>query len=194
MCSLESELERKPEFRLLLGKALCKQSIEIQTVAITSDNTREVVYRVLTEHDSSHLWVWLSSFERLKARLTGLSFAAKAKSIEPPEFTREPGCRYWNYELVDPEDGQSFSAKWEQREVWDCAIGMKALTLYGSAATRQFAETHARSLRLDESPQWQNLDYRSALNRSRLGQPREFGPDEIVHFQRLDDGWKIKGR
>ena len=193
MCGLEIDLERKPEFRLLLGKALCQQTVEIQTVAITSDNTREVVFKVTSEYDPSSLQVWLSSFERLKARLLGLPFAAKAKTVEPPEFTRGPGCRYWNYALVDPEDGQSYEPEWEQREVWDCAIGMRTMTLYGHAATRQFAETHARSLRLDKSPKWQGLENRSKEMRTRLDQRREVGQSEVAHFQRFDDGWRITG-
>jgi hypothetical protein len=190
-CTLEPELAQKPEFRSLQGKSICQQTVDIQAVAITSEDTREVVFRVISEYDPAIIELWLTSFDRLRKRLHSIPFTATMDSEEPPQNIRQPGCHYWSYSLVDPEDGQTFQPESEYKDIWDCAVSMKLYTLYGHAATKQLAESYAHQLRLERSYQWQTFETERAVMIQRMQQPREAGTDMVAHFQRFDDGWRI---
>jgi hypothetical protein len=49
-CEVDAELGKKPEFKPLRQPRICSQSVDIRSVGITSENTREIVFVVATRY------------------------------------------------------------------------------------------------------------------------------------------------
>ena len=76
----------------------CKQTVEVQTVAITSDYARDVVFKIFTKYDTANTKLWLKSWELLLKRLDSIGFV-------PYQIGSGSGCQYFKYKLIDPVDG-----------------------------------------------------------------------------------------
>lgn len=106
---VDSDLEKKPEFSSLRNTVFCKQTVEVQTVAITSDYTRDVVFKIFTKYDTTNVKLWLESWELLVKRLDGIGFV-------PNQIGSGSGCQYWKYKLIDPIDEQTFQSSNDKGE------------------------------------------------------------------------------
>ena len=184
---VDSVLEKKPEFASLRNTVFCKQTVEVQTVAITSDYSRDVVFKIFTMYDIANVKLWLKSWESLLKRLDGIGFIASQSGSGS-------GCQAWKYILVDPVDGQTFQGD-------DAKAETEAGCDYATS-TKRYAESRARVIRLtagldDSTVTASSWSYEFEIKHKHLqkvlDQPVEVSSTLVAHFQRFDDGWRFTG-
>jgi hypothetical protein len=129
---VREDLEKKPEFASLRNTVFCTNTVEVETVAITSDYARDVVFKISTRYDTADVRLWLGSWESLVKRLDGIRFV-------PYQIGSGSGCQYWKYKLIDPVDGQTFQSTDVERET-EAGCG-------DMSSTRRYAENYARTIR-----------------------------------------------
>jgi hypothetical protein len=173
---VDSDLEKKPEFASLRNTMFCKQTVEVQTVAITSDYARDVVFKTFTRYDVTNVKLWLASWDLLVKRLASIGFV-------PSQIGSGSGCQYFKYKLIDPVDGQTFQDSDSNGET-EAACGFLS-------STRRYAEKYALTIRLASTYEWYRLEERQKHFQNLLTQPVEVSDPNVAYFQRFDDGWRL---
>jgi hypothetical protein len=185
-CSIgDDSIYQKPEFRSLAGRHLCVISVEIQTVAITSDTTREVVYNVRRRYDPTVIQEWISSYDKLMARLALLPVSVgKSQSSISDDV-----CYAYDFSVIDPTDGQKFSI-----DINDCRRFMADhRQLDREEVTPQLADEVARLMFPGSSTDFLFFSrdgIREQLKRL-LSRTEPVEEDRgLADFQLFDDGWR----
>jgi hypothetical protein len=175
----------KPEFKALAGKRLCNLSVEIYTVAVTSDTTRDVVYKVQYRYDTAVVREWLNSFYKLEARLLQIPFTAKHKNTGPQFFGSDGACFDWDFFFVDPEDGDNYAI-----DLKECQSAINETHLHKRVLTPILAARAAQAMKLPQTVGWKNHSHLCAYFLTVLTQPVHESEPLVAHFQLFDDGWR----
>lgn len=158
----------------------CKPSVEVQTVAITSEYARDVVFKTFTKYDTMNAKLWLESLDQFLGRVERIGFV-------PRPLGRQSRCQLWKYILIDPVDGQEF-------QNLDLEGGSEAGCEFPTS-TEQYAQNHARSIRFATytTIKWYRFAEKRQHFQGVLTKPIEVSDSRTAHFQRFDDGWRLTG-